>query len=81
LSTELPIAKEEDLDSAKMNDALEELTRVDPWLGECVDLKFFCGFSVAEIARMRSVSERTVQRDWEKARILLHQYLDGQPID
>jgi len=27
------------------------------------------------------VSERTVQRDWEKARILLHQYLDGQPID
>ena len=30
---------------------------------------------------MRSVSERTVQRDWEKARILLHQYLDGQPIN
>jgi len=27
------------------------------------------------------VSERTVQRDWEKARILLHQYLDGQPIE
>ena len=80
LSTELPVAKE-DFDSVKMNEALEELTRVDPWLGECVDLRFFCGFSVAEIARMRSVSERTVQRDWEKARILLHQYLDGQPID
>src|SRR5262245_43502808 len=81
LSTELPVAKEEDFDSIKMNEALEELVRVDPALAECVDLKFFCGFSLAEIARMRSVSERTVQRDWEKARILLHQYLDGQPID
>jgi len=54
---------------------------VDAALAECVDLKFFCGFSLDEIARMRSVSERTVQRDWEKARILLHQYLDGQPIE
>ena len=80
LSMELP-AKEEDFDSIKMNEALEELMRVDPALAECVDLKFFCGFSLAEIARMRSVSERTVQRDWEKARILLHQYLDGQPIE
>ena len=33
-----------------------------------VDLKFFCGFSFAEIAAMRGVSERTVQRQWEKAR-------------
>jgi DNA-directed RNA polymerase specialized sigma24 family protein len=40
-----------------------------------VDLKFFCGFSFAEIAAMRGVSERTVQRDWEKARIYLHQSL------
>jgi DNA-directed RNA polymerase specialized sigma24 family protein len=64
-----------------MNEAIEELMRVAPALAECVDLKFFCGFSLAEIARMRSVSERTVQRDWEKARILLHQYLDGQPLD
>ena len=37
-----------------------------------VDLKFFCGFSFAEIAAMRGVSERTVQRQWEKARIYLH---------
>lgn len=80
LSAELPVAQE-DFDSVKMNEALEELMRVDPALAECVDLRFFCGFSAAEIARMRSVSERTVQRDWEKARILLHQYLDGQPID
>jgi len=37
-----------------------------------VDLKFFCGFSFAEIAAMKNISERTVQRQWEKARIYLH---------
>ena len=37
-----------------------------------MDLKFFAGFSFAEIAAMRGVSERTVQRRWEKARIYLH---------
>jgi hypothetical protein len=37
-----------------------------------VDLKFFCGFTFAEIAVLRSLSERTVQRNWEKARIYLH---------
>ena len=43
-----------------------------PELAQVVDLKFFCGFSLREIATMRGVSERTVQRDWEKARIFLH---------
>jgi hypothetical protein len=37
-----------------------------------VDLKFFCGFSFAEIAAMKKLSDRTVQRMWEKARIYLH---------
>jgi RNA polymerase sigma factor (TIGR02999 family) len=52
--------------------ALDELATVDPSLAQVVDLKFFCGFSFAEIAAMRGVSERTVQRHWEKARIYLH---------
>ena len=45
-------------------------------LAELVDLKFFCGFSLVEIAGMRGVSERTVRRDWTKARTLLHQSLE-----
>jgi RNA polymerase sigma factor (TIGR02999 family) len=52
--------------------ALEQLTALDPPLAQLVDLKFFCGFSFAEIGAMRGVSERTVQRHWDKARILLH---------
>ncbi len=65
------------LDLQRLGDALEELAAVDPQLAELVDLKFFCGFSLVEIAAMRSVSERTVQRDWAKARALLHQSLQG----
>jgi len=52
--------------------ALDELSVVDPPLAEIVDLKFFCGFSFAEIGAMKAVSERTVQRQWEKARIFLY---------
>lgn len=55
--------------------ALDELAKVDAALAEIVDLKFFCGFSFSEIAAMRGVSERTVQRSWEKARIYLHRSL------
>src|SRR6478672_6320008 len=59
-------------DLQQISDVLDELAAVEPALAEVVDLKFFCGFSFAEIAAMRGVSERTVQRQWEKARIYLH---------
>ncbi|MFM2278106.1 MAG: hypothetical protein RLZZ444_337 [Pseudomonadota bacterium] len=55
----------------QLSAALEDLSAHDARLAEVVDLKYFCGFSMAEIAAMQGVSERTVQRDWEKARILL----------
>jgi len=56
----------------RVSDALDELATTDPRLARIVDLKFFCGFSFIEIAAMSGLSERTVQRDWEKARIYLH---------
>jgi RNA polymerase sigma factor (TIGR02999 family) len=55
-----------------ISDALDELAEVEPDLAEIIDLKFFCGFSFAEIAAMRGVSERTIQRNWEKGRLYLH---------
>lgn len=62
-------------DIEQLGSALDELAQLDPSLAELVDLKFFCGFSHAEIAALRGVSERTVRRDWAKARVLLHQML------
>ena len=61
----------------RISDALDELATHDPALAEIVDLKFFCGFSVDEIAAMRGVSDRTVKRAWEKSRIYLHRALGG----
>lgn len=62
-------------DLAPLSEALDALAQVDAALAELVDLKFFCGLNFAEIAAMRGVSERTVQRDWSKARLFLHQVL------
>ena len=58
-----------------ISDALDELAEVEPALAEIIDLKFFCGFSFGEIAAMRGVSERTIQRTWEKGRLYLHHAL------
>jgi RNA polymerase sigma factor (TIGR02999 family) len=61
----------------QISEVLDELGKVEPTLAEVVDLKFFCGFSFGEIAAMRQVSERTVQRNWEKARIYLHKKMSA----
>jgi RNA polymerase sigma factor (TIGR02999 family) len=59
-------------DIVRLGEAVDGLAQVDPLLAQVVDLKFFCGFTFAEIAAMRGLSERTVQRHWEKARLFLH---------
>ena len=61
----------------RIGEALDELAKIDASLTEIVDLKFFCGFTFAEIAAMKSISERTVQRQWEKARIYLHRKISA----
>ena len=55
----------------EIGDALDELAEVEPELAELVDLKFFCGCSFSEIAALKNLSERTIQRRWEKARLYL----------
>jgi RNA polymerase sigma factor (TIGR02999 family) len=67
------LANEREL--TEISEALDKLAKVEPELAEIVDLRFFCGFSFAEVAAMRNLSERTVQRQWRKARIYLHREL------
>lgn len=76
-SLEIDVAEEvaDAKELSSISDALDELAEVEPELAEFVDLKFFCGFSFAEIAALQKLSERTVQRRWEKARIYLHRSL------
>jgi len=75
LSTNIAEAPADPDELTRLSSALDELEGTDPSLARVVDLKFFGGFSFAEIASMMDVSERTVQRDWQKARIFLHQVL------
>jgi RNA polymerase sigma factor (TIGR02999 family) len=60
---------------ARLSDALDALARDDAPLAELIDLKFFCGLSFGEIASLRAISERSVQRDWRKARLFLFDLL------
>ncbi|HXS21783.1 MAG TPA: ECF-type sigma factor [Steroidobacteraceae bacterium] len=76
LNTKIGDESADAVELARLSDALDEIARLDPRLAEVVDFKYFCGFSFAEIARFRQVSERTVQRDWEKARLVLFRYLE-----
>jgi RNA polymerase sigma factor (TIGR02999 family) len=79
MDTEVAEAVPDTAELTRISDALDELATVDERLAQIVDFKFFCGFSFAEIAAMQNVSERTVQRDWEKARIYLHHALQAGP--
>jgi len=59
----------------RLAEALDELATLNPSLAQLVALHFFCGYRFEEIAEMRGVSDRTVQRDWRKARLLLQRWL------
>ena len=63
-------------DMDRLSEALDELAKLEPSLAELVDLHFFCGYELKEIAQLQGVSERTVQRSWRKARLLLRHHLD-----
>lgn len=62
-----------DLEVVALDDALDALAGVDPALCELVELRFFAGLTLIEIAALREISERTAQRDWEKARLFLYE--------
>lgn len=72
ISTDVAESVADGTDLSALGSALDELAAVDPLLADVVDLKFFCGFSVPEIAAMKGVSERTIERSWQKARLFLH---------
>jgi RNA polymerase sigma factor (TIGR02999 family) len=54
-----------------INDALSALEGLDPALVQVVEMRYFAGYSEVEIAELTGSSERTVRRQWEKARAFL----------
>ena len=64
----LPSGEEETL---QVNEALDMLAAADPRAAKVVEMRYFGGYSESEIAEALQLNERTVRRDWEKAKLLL----------
>jgi RNA polymerase sigma factor (TIGR02999 family) len=60
------------VDILALDEALSHLEGLEPRLSRIVDMRFFAGFSVEETASALGLSERTVKRDWQKARAFLY---------
>ena len=58
-------------DILRVNEALDELAKVDSRLTQVVEMRYFAGLEEREIAAALAITERTVRRDWKKARMLL----------
>ena len=59
----------------RVHEALEDLEKAEPRLAQVAQMRYFGGYSEQEIAETLEVTERTVQRDWEKARLILAEAL------
>jgi RNA polymerase sigma factor (TIGR02999 family) len=59
----------------KVHEALETLEQAEPRLAQVAQMRYFGGYSEKEIAETLDLTERTVQRDWEKARLILAEIL------
>ncbi len=65
-------AKQKDLDVVALDDALKGLAKIDPRQSRVVELRFFAGLSIEQVAEVLEIGPATVQRDWTAARAWLH---------
>ncbi|HET8943121.1 MAG TPA: ECF-type sigma factor, partial [Rudaea sp.] len=67
------------IDLVALDDALTRLSQIDPRAGQLVEWRIFAGLEIADIACLQELTERTVFRDWRRARaFLVHELgLDG----
>jgi RNA polymerase sigma factor (TIGR02999 family) len=59
----------------EMDAALEKLAALDGRLAKVVELRYFAGLSVKEVAEVLGVTDRTIKRDWQAARAFLYREL------
>ena len=70
-----------DADVLSLDAALDKLAELDARLAKIVEWRYFGGMSETEIAAMLDVTERTVRREWRKARAFLYREMGGGEID
>jgi RNA polymerase sigma factor (TIGR02999 family) len=72
--------KGQDLDVVALDEALERLAQLDEQQSKVVELRFFSGLTVEEIAEVMGISKATVKRDWSVAKAWLYRELSGDNI-
>jgi len=77
----LAVSKERDAEIIALDEALVALAAVDTRKSHVVELRFFGGLSVEEVAEVLNVSPETVKRDWRFAKSWLHRVLSGEKGD
>jgi RNA polymerase sigma factor (sigma-70 family) len=65
------------VDLIALHNALEALEAIDARKSRIVELKFFGGLTIAEMAEVLELSPATIERDWSFARAWLYDALDG----
>jgi RNA polymerase sigma factor (TIGR02999 family) len=71
------VGKGRPVDLIVLDDALNDLARLDPQQSRIVELRFFGGLSIGETADVMNISPATVKRHWTTARLWLHRELTG----
>ena len=77
LNTSLGDAVAVDDEPLRVDDALADLAKLEPRLAQVVEMRYFGGYNEEEVAEALGITTRTVQRDWQKARVLLQAMLSN----
>jgi RNA polymerase sigma factor (TIGR02999 family) len=77
LDAVMDLATGGDAELIALNDALEDLSRMDVRQARIVEMKFFGGLSTSEISEVLGLSRATVDRDWATARVWLHRQMNN----
>jgi len=73
------LPKESDVDVILLDDALQDLAKLDPQQSRIVELRFFAGLSIDDTSEVLGISPATVTRDWTTARVWLYREISRRP--
>ena len=76
----LVIESSRDVDLLALEDALTRLTKLDPCQAQMIELRFFGGLGIAEVAKVMGMSKRSVEREWTMVRAWLRRELGGSEL-
>jgi RNA polymerase sigma factor (TIGR02999 family) len=78
LDDAIDVLAEREVDLVALNDALDKLAEFDAQQAKIIELRFFAGLKIEEVAEVLGVSESTVKREWRVAKAWLHDRLKSE---